>query len=110
MLSSYPEPAQDDSTRSDTRHPTLPATVKGRGEREGPPRRFQSPGASRGAPDPEAAERGGRAPGSRVRVGLAAGQGQGAARGRIQRGREGEAGLQGSLVLMKNPCPRKQAL
>ena len=36
-----------------------------------------------------------------VRVGLAAGQGQGAARGRIQRGREGEAGLQGSLVLMK---------
>ena len=48
-------------------------------------------------------QREGRAPGSRV--GLA---GEGAARGRIQRGREGEAGLRGSLVLMKTP--RKQAL
>ena len=47
-------------------------------------------------------QREGRAPGSRV--GLA---GEGAARGRIQRGREGEAGLRGSLVLMK--APRKQA-
>ena len=65
----------------------------------GPGERGQ-PAGSRVRP-PEARprqQREGRDPGSKVRL-----SGEGAARGRIQRGREGEAGLRGSLVLMKNP-------
>ena len=70
----------------------------------GPGERGQ-PARSRVRP-PEARprqQREGRDPGSKVRL-----SGEGAARGRIQRGREGEPGLRGSLVLMKTP--RKQAL
>ena len=70
----------------------------------GPGERGQ-PAGSRVRP-PEARprqQREGRDPGSKVRL-----SGEGAARGRIQRGREGEPGLRGSLVLMKTP--RKQAL
>ena len=74
------------------------------GHHRGPGERGQ-PAGSRVRP-PEARprqQREGRDPGSKVRL-----SGEGTARGRIQRGREGEPGLRGSLVLMKTP--RKQAL